>query len=118
MLQKKYRLKNKMAFTATYKQKKVVSNEFLILYLGKEKNDADYPTKVGFVVSKKFHKRAVKRNKTKRLMREAYRVGLKSGEMELLQRYMSLIFMPKSSALGADFKTIQNSLQNLLKKLS
>ena len=118
MLQNKYRLKNRMAFTATYKQKKVVSDEFLILYLGKEKKDIDFPTKVGFVVSKKFHKRAVKRNKIKRFMREAYRLSLKSGEVELLQRYMSLIFMPKNSALGADFKTIQNSLKNLLKKLS
>ncbi len=118
MLKKQYRLKNRLAFSATYKQRNTISNEFMVAYLGREKKDAGMSTKVGFVVSKKFHKRAVKRNRTKRVIREVYRLALKSNEINEFQRYQSVIFIPKNKALGADFKTIQNSLHSLCKKLS
>ena len=73
MLKKRYRLKNKKAFDATYNLKQVVSNSLLILYVGKKKTKDDVDTKFGFIASKKYHKRAVKRNLLKRRIRESYR---------------------------------------------
>ena len=73
MLPANERLKTSREFTTIYNLKRSVANPLLILYVGKEKTDASVPTKVGFVVGKKVHKRAVKRNRAKRLMREAYR---------------------------------------------
>ncbi len=118
MLKKQYRLKNKLAFNATYKQRKIYSDNLMIVYVGREKKSQETPTKVAFVVSKKFHKRAVKRNRIKRLMRESYRLALKYNQIPAFQRYMSLIFMPKQSALGTDFASVQKSLHNLCEKLS
>lgn len=117
MLKKIYRLKNRAAFNATYKQRKSVSDDFLIMYLGKEKNDVSVPTKFGFVVSKKYHKRAVKRNRIKRLMREAVRLAIKDKNLFNAEKHLSFIILPKSSCLEASFLQIQNSVLNLLKNI-
>ena len=77
MLPRNYRLKNNNAFQATYHTRNSVSDELFIVFAGKPKKN-EYTTRIGFVVSKKNHKRAVKRNKLKRLMRESLRLLLKN----------------------------------------
>lgn len=117
MLQKQFRLKKNSAFTATYKLKNCAADDILIVYVGKEKTSLEIPTKAGFVVSKKIHKRAVKRNRIKRLMRESYRLALKNGELENLQKYLSVIFIAKQNALNVDYATICTSVKRLILKV-
>ena len=114
MLPEQYRLKKKSAFTATYKVKNSTHKGGVTLFAGiKKKTDA--PTKVGFVVSKKTHKRAVKRNRLKRLMRESYRLLLKENKLGNSQDYMSLIFVGTEHALDKDFKTMYNIIKSLVR---
>ena len=87
------------------------------MFAGLRKKE-DTPTRVGFVVSKKTHKRAVRRNRLKRLMREAYRLLLKSGDLGNSQDYMSLIFIGSEKALDKDFDKIQNIIKKLIEKAS
>ena len=116
MLPKKYRLKNKLAFNATYRVNNSHKKNGIIMLAGlKKKNDS--PTKVGFVVSKKTHKRAVKRNRLKRLMRESYRLILKEETLGNSQEYMSIIFLGRERALDFDFKKIKQTMQELLMEL-
>ena len=116
MLPKQYRLKKRTAFKATYKVKNSSHNGGVTLFAGILKKE-DYPTKVGFVVSKKVHKRAVKRNRLKRLMRESYRVLLKEGKIGQSSRFMSLVFVGTEKALGKPYAEIKTSIQTMLERL-
>ncbi|MBR1753757.1 ribonuclease P protein component [bacterium] len=113
MLKRKYRLTNNSAFKATYRLKNSYYKSGIILWVGKEKTE-EYPTRAAFVVSKKTHKRAVRRNRLKRLMREAYRLILKNNSVPKSQKYMSLIFIGQEKALDKDFKEIQSVVYELL----
>ena len=116
MLPKKFRLKNKLAFNATYKINNAHKKNGILMIAGLKKK-VESTTKVGFVVSKKTHKRAVKRNRLKRLMRESYRLLLKEQELGNSQDYMSIIFLGREKALTNDFKTIKNTIKSLLMEL-
>ena len=116
MLQKQYRLKKRTAFKATYKVRHSSHSGGVTLFAGVEKN-MQSPTKVGFVVSKKVHKRAVKRNRLKRLMRESYRQLLKENNLFNSDKYVSLIFVGGEHALGKTFDEIKIAVKKALEKL-
>lgn len=116
MLKKELRLKKKAAFTATYRVKNSFHCGGVTLFAGLKKKN-DNPTLAGFVVSKKTHKRAVKRNRLKRLMRESYRILLKENCVGNSQSYMSLIFVGHEKAIGKSFDIMKKNIKNLLEKL-
>lgn len=113
MLPTKQRLKKNSAFSATYRQKKSVATSLFFLHVGKPKTDNN-PTKVGFVISKKVHKRAVKRNRAKRLMREAYKKALKEGQ--IAPPWISMIFTAKEPIIGVKFDEIYQNIIKTVKK--
>lgn len=117
MLKKQYRLKNKYAFNAIYKLKNSTHKGGVSLFAGVKKNEPEQFTRVGFVVSKKTHKRAVKRNRLRRLMRESYRILLKNNELGKSQEYLSLIFIGTEKALNKNFNEIYPIIKELLARL-
>lgn len=114
MLSKEQRLTNNSAFKATYRLKQSTADALLVLYVGKEKNEKK-ASRVGFIVSKKIHKRSVKRNRIKRLTREAYRLAIQNKEIS--PKWVSLIFTAREKALNADFKDVYNSVVALINKM-
>lgn len=117
MLKKQFRLNNKSAFNATYRVKHSYCIGGVVLWVGKKKIYPETPTKAGFVVSKKTHKRAVKRNRLKRLMRESYRLLLKDNKINKSQQYISLIFVGFEKALDKNFHQIKKIIYDLLESI-
>lgn len=115
MLPEQYRLKKRTAFAATYRSGVSFHKDGITVFCGKKKT-ADYPTKIGFVVSKKIHKRAVKRNRIKRLMRESVRLYIKSSP-NFDTKYMSLIFVASTSLLEKNFADINCGVKKLMGKI-
>lgn len=116
MLKKEFRLKKKSAFNATYRTGNAYHRGGITMFCGKIKSAGSINslTKIGFVVSKKNHKRAVKRNRMKRLMREAVRLYIKSKNNNFDTRYLSLIFVGSATLLDKDFNYINKNINELL----
>lgn len=123
MLKRKFRLKNNSSFKATYSNRRVVSDEFFVLYGGRNKENPENETRIGFVVSKKIHKRAVKRNRIKRLAREGMRLLIKEKSNEKYSSFQSLIFIAKDGVLEdgnikLDFNKAKASVTKLIDRLA
>jgi ribonuclease P protein component len=117
MLPKQYQLKKRNAFSATYRTGKSFHNDGVTVFCGKVKNSNAVATKIGFVVSKKIHKRAVVRNRIKRLMRESLRLYIK--EVECFDsKYISLVFVASTKLLNKDFKYINNAMRKLVSTIN
>ena len=112
MLPKQYRLKKRTAFNATYRTGVSFHKDGITLFCGKKKKE-DMTTKIGFVVSKKTHKRAVKRNRIKRLMRESVRLYIKDSGM-LNTEYMSIIFVASTKLLNKNYRDIDIGIKKLM----
>lgn len=110
MLPKEERLTQSSEFALVYKKKQSVANSLLVLYLGNKKQDPSIPTRVGFIVGKKVHKRAVKRNRVKRLLREAYK------SIRPLNDYQSLIFIARASIVDADYNKVYDAVADCVKR--
>lgn len=117
MLKQQFRLKKDSAFQATYRIRHSYSRNGVVLWVGKKKDDLQFPTRVGFVVSKKTHKRSVRRNRLKRLMRESYRLLLKEGKIDKSQKYISLVFVGFEKALDKDFVQMKEIIYSLLTQI-
>ena len=116
MLPKEYRLKKRIAFNATYRTGHSLHKNGVTVFCGKKKSN-DMPTKIGFVVSKKNHKRAVKRNRIKRLMRESVRLYIKDTTNINNCKYMSLIFVASSKLLNKPFSEVEYAVNKLLEQI-
>lgn len=116
MLQKNERLRSNKDFEKVFKLKCSVGMPILVVYFkARQENQEIIPPKIGFVVSKKVHKRAVKRNRIKRQMREAYRI-IKLDNPELIINFDSILFISRPTIYGKDFHQIHKSMVQCLQK--
>ncbi|MEI7473612.1 MAG: ribonuclease P protein component [bacterium] len=116
MLEKAQRLKNSSEFKTVYNLKRSVANSLLILYVGKKKDNSLIKPRVGFVVAKKIHKRATKRNRVKRLIRESYRNFLRSHPSKDIT-WQRLIFLARSPMLDAKYEDVLHAVEDCLRKV-
>jgi len=120
MLQKENRLKKFSDFAILFKEGKMFFANFIDLKKWKidkekyyNKNYKNDDLKIGFVVSKKIEKSAVKRNKIKRQMREVVRLLIK--EKKIKKGYV-LFFIAKKNILKKNYNEIEKEIISILEK--
>jgi ribonuclease P protein component len=118
LLKKENRLKSRGDFKRTLAGRRLCINDCFVVYgLPVQSGPAEaHPVqpRVGFVVSKKIHKRAVQRNRIKRRLRELVRTCLLSEKREALARYRTLVFIARSGSLTASYQDLQSRMARCL----
>lgn len=109
MLPKAFRLTGKETFEKLKNEGSGVFGRTLTL-IYQDRND-DNNSRIGFIVSLKISKKAVKRNRIKRLLREAVRRVLKN-----LKPGVDLAFLTKREILGVNQESIFSEVNRLLEK--
>lgn len=112
MFTKSNRLSTNFEFNIARKYGKRYEGSFCNLYILDAKN-YDGPVKIGIVTSKKLHKVAPKRNRIKRLYREAVKKKL-----NLLPKGYWIVVHPKSISLEKSYEEISTDIDQVLSKVS
>jgi len=101
-------LKKDTDFRKIYKHGKSFANKYLVIYILKNNLNIN---RVGFSVSKKVGNSII-RNKVRRLLKESYRLSC-DGNIEVGYDF---IFIARIPCNESDYKTIQKSMINVVKK--
>ena len=108
MLPKQYRLKKKKDFKLVFEKGKTFNNKFLFL---KGAKNALKNSRFAFVVGLKTSKKAVVRNRIKRLLREIIREKLND-----IKSGFDVVIRVRAEIVNKDYKEIKKELESLLKK--
>ncbi len=108
MLAKRNRLKKQKDFERVFKKGRGAKEDFL--YLKVVKNELK-SSRFGFVVSKKFSKKAVLRNKTKRRLAELIRIKLPK-----IKKGIDVVIVVMPEFKTRDFWEIEEIINKLFRK--
>lgn len=112
------RLKSRKQIGLLFETRKSIGAYPLRIFWTETTPSPDSPVQIGFSVSKKTFKQAVKRNRYKRLMREAHRLNKHTWYPKLISQnkniHLMLLFVGKEAS---DFETIQRKYLNIVQKL-
>lgn len=111
MLRRENRLKTRFQFNLVRKYGNKVNAKYFYFYF---LNVRDYngPTQIGFIATSKFNKKAVVRNRAKRLLREAFRQNfgkIKPGYW--------LVVYPKAEIEGKSYEEVSSELNKAISGL-
>lgn len=112
MLPKEHRLKTKFEFNVAKKYGGYYFGKFFHMYIVKPTNYQG-ATKVGIVISNNFHKSAVKRNRVKRLYREAVKKYF-----DKFGKNLWVAIYPKFTVIEKTYEEICSDFDKTLQKVT
>ncbi|MFZ6053138.1 ribonuclease P protein component [Halocola ammonii] len=116
---KKERLKSRKAIEALFSDGQKIKSFPVMLFWNKGHHDCGHPLKVGVSVSKRKVRKAVHRNRIKRLMREAYRLNkskLETFLSENNEQHLDVMFIYADKEMPT-FADIEPKIKRLLDRL-
>ena len=115
---KKEKLKRRKLLDEIFSNGKTFTNHPIKIFYLQPLQPLDFPVKAGVGVSSKYFKKAVHRNRIKRLLREAYRT-----EKILLHEYLNtrgkqvIIFILYIDKVLPDYAAVKTKMQSALNRL-
>lgn len=103
MLPQHSRLKSQALFKQALGGRRLFACGAFVMYGVLRRPGALQPTRIGFIISKKTEKRAVRRNRIKRRLREIFRRQLLADPPERLARYTAIVMIIRPAALDLAF---------------
>lgn len=111
MLPKQNRLSLKTEFNRIKKRGKLFQGKlFSLLVTDQRQKTKDQGPKFAFIISKKIHKRATKRNRARRLLSEAIRFFLPK-----IKEGVDGVFLAKKPIIGKEFVEVKTEAEEILK---
>ena len=104
---KKTVLRRKKEFDNVYKKGKSLADKYVVVFY--RKNNKDY-SRISFLASKKVGN-SVKRNRARRLMKEAYRLS----DMKIADGY-DFIFIARNRIVDSKCWNVQKSIESALRR--
>ena len=111
MLKRENRLSSDFEFNITRKYGKYFNGKYFHIYFLRPKN-YNGPTKVGIVVSNKFSKKAVERNRIKRIFREIVGNNLE----KIGKDNIWVVIHPKISCQNKSYEEISSEFNKILQE--
>ena len=115
MLKKQNRITSTFEYNITRKYGRHYRGDFFHIFILKPK-DYTGPTKVGIVISNRFDKRSTKRNRIKRLFREAVRNNF--DKLDKIDTGLWVVIQPKFNSFNKTYEEICLELNKVLQKAS
>ncbi|MEA2020195.1 MAG: ribonuclease P protein component [Patescibacteria group bacterium] len=113
MLPKPNRLQTNYEFSKVQRYGQSYQTPYFILICYQNPKRKNQPTRFGFIASKKFDKRAVKRNRARRLMREAVLKNISK-----IKNGYDVVLVAKHNIKNASFKEVFVEFNKILSKVS
>ena len=111
MLKKENRLSTNFEFRITKKHGNHYEGKYSHIYILKPHNYVG-PPKFGIVVSNRFHKSAVKRNRVKRVFREIIRLNI-----DKFKDNNWIVLYPKKNVLNKPYEKINTDFNKTVQKI-
>lgn len=108
MLPKQHRLPLRTEFKRIKKEGKLFQGKFFSLLVAKQQLPA---ARFAFIISKKIDKKAVRRNRVRRLLSEAVQFWLPKIKLQV-----DVVFLAKRPLIGKDFIQIKKETERMFKK--
>ncbi len=114
MLPEKNRLQTNFDFRRLKKKGKAIQTSYftLLYYQPKISTKSKCPPRFGFIASKKFDKKAVVRNRARRLLRETIRYHLPK-----IKNNYDIVLIAKHAIKNASFQEVNASFNKILPKV-
>jgi ribonuclease P protein component len=126
VLKKANRLKSQGDFKRTLAGRRLCINDCFVIYGLAAPQSASGPfsartmqPRIGFIVSKKIHKKSVYRNRIKRRLRELVRLYFLHTRTEdnRFAKYRTVVFIARNGSLQASFQTLRQKMERCLQQM-
>jgi ribonuclease P protein component len=102
MLRRRYRLKSAGLFKRALKAPKILETPYFSVFAV-----SGHSPRFGFIVSRKIDKRATRRNRIRRRLRELVRT---ESLFQALTQYRAVVFVARPAALKASYSELKQAL--------